>query len=411
MKTKSPQRKDRPTPFAAAGAGRKMFGLCALVAAMLVWAAGSPLAADRGGDLPQAVQRAVYEAQQDMTAKKYAEAEKKLLAYERSHPDAPHYLVAFTLGNVFSYQGKNQAALERYRACAELNPGFGPVWQNLGKTCFDLKQYSRAGEHFFKAWQTGTPKDPKLRYHAAVAWMLAGENRKALAHLESLVSGDAGRPEKQWIEALLKVSLDLGRDDKAVEALGRILEKKEGEARWWKLLAQLHARRQEYRKAVSAFEVHALLVPALGREDAILMGDLYSAIHIPLKAAQSYRSALAMRDCPKLRKKLAAAWMAAHRPDEARETMLAGPEPLSCPRIWLALGRTYYDRGDWEKALDAFSRSARLAPEDGRAHLMLGHCALQLQKKQIAVAALRKACEFKEYRRQAGRLLEATAAL
>ncbi len=388
-----------------------MFGLCALVAVMLVWAAGSPLAADQGSDLPQAVQKAVYEAQQNMAAKKYAEAEKKLLAYERSQPDAPHYLVAFTLGNVLSYQGKKQAAIERYRACAELNPGFGPVWQNLGKTCFDLKQYSRAGEHFFKAWQTGAPKDPKLRHHAAVAWMLAGENQKALAHLEYLVSGDAGRPQKQWIEALLKVSLDLGRDEKAVAALGRILEKEEGETRWWKLLAQLHARRQEYRKAASAFEIYALLVPALGREDAILMGDLYNAIRVPLKAAQSYRSALAMRECPKLRKKLAAAWLAAHRPDEARETMLTGPEPLTCPRVWLALGRTYYDRGDWDKALDAFSRSARLGPEDGRAHLMLGHCALQLQKKEIAVAALRKACEFKEYRRQASRLLEATAVL
>jgi tetratricopeptide (TPR) repeat protein len=384
--------------------------LCGL-AALLFWGAVSPAAAGQSPALPAAVQKAVYEAQQAMAAKKYAEAETVLSAYERANPQAPHYLVAFTLGNALAFQGKENEALARYRVSAELNPAFAPAWQNLGKTCFDLKQYARAGEYLFKAWEAAEPKDPALRHHAAVAWMLAGENQKAMTHLEYLVSGAAGSPETPWIEALLKVCLDLGRDDKAVEAVRNLLAKEENQPRWWKLLAQLHARRQEYRKAASAFEVYALLVPGLAREEAVLLGDLYNAIAIPLKAARAYQSALAMRDGPKVRKKQAAAWLAAHRPDAARETMLEGPEPLACPTVWLALGRAYYDRGDWEKALDAFSRSARLGPEDGRAHLMLGHCALQLQKKEIAVAALRKASEFKEYRQQASRLLEATALL
>jgi tetratricopeptide (TPR) repeat protein len=393
------------------GTGCKALLLFAVAVQLAAFYPSPLMAESEGPALTPAVQKAVYEAEQAISAKKYSDAERVLLAYNREHLGAPHYLVEFTLGNALSLQGKDRESLAHYRASTDLYPGFSAAWQNLGKVCFDLKEYAQAGDYMLKAYETEGRKDPTLRYHVAVSYMMGKEDRKALPHLEYLASGSAGSPKKEWLEALVKVCMDLRLEKKAIEAVQRVAEREENEPRWWKLLAQLHAQQGSYKQAVAAFEVHSYMVLAPEWEDVVLMGDLYNAIEVPAKAAECYEKALKLKQSQSVHEKLAVAYIASHKPDKALTVLEQAIEGEASPNLWLAMGRAFYEKGEYERGYEIFNRCSQMAPQDGRAYLMMGYCALQMQKKDAAVTALRKACQFQDHRRQAQELLDASASL
>jgi len=55
--------------------------------------------------------------------------------------------------------GKEREALSHYKASVDLYPDYAPIWQNMGKICFDLKQYEKAGDCLLKAYETGKKKE------------------------------------------------------------------------------------------------------------------------------------------------------------------------------------------------------------------------------------------------------------
>lgn len=360
--------------------------------------------------LPADVQRTVYEAGQAMNAKKYSQAENILQRHRSAHADAPHYLVEFTLGNALAMQEKTAAALKHYTISAQLRPDFAPAWQNIGKSAHDLGDYSRCATALAKTYELTGKKEHGLLFNAAASHIMAGENKKALPLLERLGSGAAGTPRQEWMEALVKVCLDLGLEKKAAKAVQGMVERHENDPRWWKLLAQLHTRQNEYKKGLAAWEIYATLASP-STEEVVLMGDLYSAVGVPSKAAHQYERALPHKSCPVLREKLAEAHLAAHDPAKAVAAAKAALGKKETARLWQIMGRAYFELGQFKNAYDAFTHSARLDPEDGRPHIMRGYCALRLHNKGMAQTALEKARQFKSSRAQAEQLLKATAAL
>ena len=98
-----------------------------------------------------AIRKVVYKAQQLAGNKEYREAETCLRRYIEKHPEQPHYLVEFTLGNTLALMGKEREALSYYRASAGLYLDYSAPWQNMGKVYFDLKEYEPAGDCLLKA--------------------------------------------------------------------------------------------------------------------------------------------------------------------------------------------------------------------------------------------------------------------
>ncbi len=371
----------------------------------------SPLWAEsKAPKLTPSVQKVVYEAQQAIEKKEYAKAERILLTFIDKHPKTPHYLVEFTLGNALSMEGKNIDALSHYKTSADLYPDFSPAWQNLGKVCFDLKQYDQAGDYMLKAYEIAEKKDPTLLYNAAVSYIMAKEEKKALPHLEYLASGGAGNPKTEWLEALLKVCMDLHHEKKAFEVIQRLVDKNENDPRWWKVLAQFHLQQGDYEKATAALKIHSYLVP-IKKQDIILMGDLYNAIGVPLKAADYYEKAVKFEKASSVYEKLAAAYIAAHKPDKALNVLNQTLVEKSTSGLLFMMGRVRYEKEDFGKAYDAFKKSAQMNPKDGQAYLMMGYCALQMHKKDAAQTAFQKATEFRDQRKQAKELLKELASL
>jgi len=373
--------------------------------------AQSALAEEDGATLPPEVQSVVYEAEQLLLKKQYSAAEQTLKKHVQKQAGQPHYLVAYSLGNTLALQGKNQEARRHLASAAELSPAFTPAWQNLGKVCFDLKDYPCAGAAMLRAYESGGGKEPEQRFHAAAAFMLAKENAKALPHLEYITSGAAGSPKKEWIEAMVRVCVDLHQEQKAIAAVQRILAVEENVPQWWKLLGQLQLQRGDYRQAAAAFALTIHLTANPAREDLVLTGDICTAAEMPARATHYYDMALKQRASDDLLEKLAAAHLAAHRPDEALTVLrqLTGGKQLA--GLWFNAGRALYDRGDMRGAYDAFSRCAQLPGQQGKAYLMMGYCAIHLKNREAAEAALHKAAGFADNKKSAQELLHVCATL
>lgn len=360
--------------------------------------------------LPAPVQKAVYEAGQAMEAKKYGEAEKILVQYGREHVDAPHYLVEFFLGNALALQSRHAEAVRHYTACTALKADYAPAWQNLGKSAHDQGDHGRAGSALVRAYELTGKKNPDLLFQAAGCFILGKDEKKALPHLEHLASGAAGKPKPEWQEVLIKICMDLGQEKKAAQAVQGLLSTSENDPKWWKLLAQIQTRMSDYKNALVAWEVYTSLA-APTPEELVLMGELYAAIGVPAKAAQSYEKALPHKNCATLREKLANAHLAAHQPSEAVEVAEAAVKTQPTAGLWQVLGRALFELGDYGKASNAFEQSTRLNPKDGRAHLMRGYCALRLRDKGMALASLEQARKFPASRSQAEQLLRAATNL
>ena len=404
MKTRLKAKTEKPVVFS--------FRLSALLFSILLLSAFSfqlsasccpAWAESKAPKLTPKVQKVVYEAQQLMEKKDYFKAQGCLKKFIEKNPQAPHYLVEFTLANALAMAGKSKEALPHYSAAANLYPAFAAAWQNMGKIYFDLKEYDKAGDCLLKGYEINEKKEPSLLYYAAVAYIMAKKERKALPHLERLVSGEARTPKTEWLEALLKVCMDLHLKEKAFEVIHRLLDKNGDHPRWWKILAQFHLQQSDYKNGVAALTIHSYLAP-IKLKDLMLLGDLNNAIGVPLKAAEYYEKALSLENNPADYEKLASAYIAAHKLAKAVEVLDRALEKKPTSGLWFMMGQVLYEEGNFDKAYNAFDQSARLDPQNGRAYLMMGYCALQVDKADTARTAFQKASRFPKQRKAAQEL-------
>ena len=350
-------------------------------------------------------QKAVYEAQQYMEKKEYMKAEENLKKFIEKNPQKPHYLMEFTLANALAMAGKNRAALDHYSVAANLYPSFAGVWQNMGKIYFDLKQYDEAGDCLVKGYEHSEKKAPSLLYYAAVSYIMAEKGEKAMPHLQRLASGELGPPKTEWLEAFLKVCMDLQFKEEAFEAIHGLIARNGRAPRWWKILAQFHLQQSEYEEAVAALTVYSYLTSPK-KQDIILLGDLYNAVGVPLKAAEYYEKALGLENKPTDYEKLASAYMAAHKTAKAMDALDRALEETPTSALWFLKAQLLYEQESFSRAYEAFSQSACLDPRDGQALLLMGYCAYRVDKKDKAEAALQKAAGFPKQRKMATGLLK-----
>jgi len=355
-------------------------------------------------EISPAVQKVVYKAQQLAGNKEYGEAETCLRRYIEKHPEQPHYLVEFTLGNALALMGKEREALSHYHASAGLYPDYTAAWQNMGKVYFDFKEYDPAGDCLLKAYKTDRKRDPSVLYSVAVSYIMADKGDKALPHLEYLTSGKAGPPKTEWLEALMKVSMDLNLKAKGFETVNGLLDNDGNDPRWWKMLAQFYLNEGDHKAGVAALTVYSYLT-AMSREEVMMLGDLNCHIGLPLKAAEYYEQALGFDDDPAAYEKLASAYISAHKSARAISILNRALEKRPGPRFWFLLGHVLYSEEEFERSYDAFNQSVRLNREDGKGYLMMGYCALQVGKEEAARAAFEKASRFSKQRKTAEELL------
>ena len=365
-----------------------------------VWAAAQTPA------IPAAVQRLVYNAQQEIQKQNYQKAATTLSGYLVKYPKKSHYLLEFTLGNAYTGLNRIKDARIHYHRATKLNPDYTPAWQNLGKTCFDLELYEQAGASMLKAYKLGGEQQPTRLYYAAIGYLLARRAEKAQPLLERLLANKSKPPKSEWIEAYLQVCLDLQETDKALKVIKQLLANDQSKARWWKLLAQLHLQKNNYRQATAALEIYGYLQP-LEIEELKLLGDLYLTIGTPVKAAQYYTRLCRRKPLLKYHAQLARTWFAAHRHETALTVLQKAISKQPDAGLWFLKGQILYDQSRYAKACDAFATADDLtAAPNGKALMMMAYCSINLEEYDHAAAILKKACRCPHSGSKARKLLK-----
>ncbi len=363
-------------------------------------------AENRAPTIPAKVQRLVYNAQQEMQKQEYQKAVTTLSGYLVKQPKKSHYLLEFTLGNAYTGLNRIKDARRHYQRATKLNPNYTPAWQNLGKTCFDLELYEQAGNSMLKAYELEEEQHPTRLYYAAIGYLLAGQAEKSRPLLEQLLADPGQEPKSEWVEAYLQVCLDLKETDKALKVLKQLLAKDQTKARWWKLLAQLHLQKNNYRQATAALEIYGYLQP-LETEELQLLGDLYLTIGTPVKAAEYFALLCRRKPLVKNHTKLARAWFAAHRHKTALVVLQKALSQQNDTELWFLKGQILYDQNDYAKACDAFEAADDLtAAANGKALMMMAYCSINLEEYNHAVAILKKACRCPHTGSKARKLLK-----
>jgi tetratricopeptide (TPR) repeat protein len=376
---------------------------CALMIVMAAWL--HPAHAGEKPALTRAEQRVIHAAQQAMAAKRYAEAQKQLADYINQCGGKVHYLVEFTLGNAWMLDGQPGQALPHYRAAADRHGSDAAVWQNLGKACYESARFGEAGDCLARAHALTAPPSPTLAFQAAVAYLQAKRPADARPLLERIVAEADGNAEPAWLEALLKVYLDLGQKDKALDLTRTLVREKGHDPRLWQVLTRLYIDRKAYDQAAAAMEIKASLTEP-GREEIERLGDLYRMAGVPLKAAGQYEKLLGEGAFPKDVEKAASAYLAARRVDAAIDVLGRGVDRHPTLRLWWLLAGAYYEREDFSAAFEAFDQCTKSDPEHAQAYLMMGYCALRLERLPAAEAAFTQAARFPRQRAEAEQRLK-----
>jgi tetratricopeptide (TPR) repeat protein len=380
--------------------------LMAMTLALLVW-----LLPAKGGANPAPApnpveQRVLFQAQQQVAAKKYAEAQQMLMQFISEKGEKVHYLVFFALGNALALQGRHDAALHQYRQAAAQNGTDAALWLNMGKVCYDLQQFGQAAQDLQKAYELMTEKKPELLYQAAVCFLQDQKPQQALACLSAICITDAAGTRDEWFEALVEVHLKLGQHRQAVATVQHLLVRPEPKPRWWKLLAHVHVQAHDYAAAAAAFKVY-LELAAPSREEVIRLGDLYRLAGVPLKAARQYEKALQWPAAEGDYEKIASVYLSAHRPDMAVQALHQAIASKPSARLWHMLGSIQYNQGKYQEAREAFRQSHELAQGDGSALLLMGYCDLKLNNLHEAAEAFESASRFSQQRTAAQKALHA----
>jgi tetratricopeptide (TPR) repeat protein len=419
-----------------------------LTKSVLVFVLGLLLSASaHAADIPLPAQLVIYRAQTLMEKGKVGEAAKVLERFQkkgrtkgRDPRGYRNYMVDFVLGNCYLKAKRTIDALNQYQMAVTARPGFAPAWMNLGKCYYNIKAYLKAGNAFLRGYETAREKRPERLYYAAICFLGAGKGKKALAVLrdlmrlypghiklewkeaivqaylacnqprkalpfiEELSEKTTGKRQRQWQEIRLQEYISLGMEAKALRYVNQLIQDQPLEPRWWKGLAYLYLRQNQYRPALVALTIKGLIEPLTPQETRIL-ADLNMSLGIPVQALRFYRGIASEKFGPDLAYRIAQAYIRIHQPKDALNWVEKGLLKKKDPRLMLLKGDLLYELAKYHEAADSFEAAAGRDIDPGRSWLMAGYAAWNADEEARSRQAFIHAARYQSQREAAQRAL------
>lgn len=349
------------------------------------------------------LRRALQRAQRCLQEGRAEQGLKVLRAFRRAHPAERCWLLELLWGNLCWKLGRREEALRAWQAATRLNPRDGRSWQNLARAYSEAGRHLEAARAFERAARLNG--DRELRLYAAVAYLEAGRPREALVRLRALVGKARGAPER-WLLALLRAQLAAHDLRGAEEVALELLRRRPLEARRWRWLARIRLRRGERLGAAVALEVARCLGD---REATRELVDLYRVMGLHLRAARLAEELHGPSADARACERIAALWIAAHRPSRALRWLDRALRLQPTARRWLTKGEVLYRERRYREARDCFRRAEGLGAGP-YASLLRGYCCWHLGDLRGAEAAFAHAARSRRYAQRAREALRALRA-
>ena len=425
------------------------FCCCGLLLAVLTLFPGQGAARTDRTDLPILVRVVLSKAGTLINEKQYDQAIAELTAFrDRWNPQEDgqtdpkgyhHSEIYFALGTCRLLQQNFKAAVKDFEEAVRQEPSHVGAWLNLAKAAYELNDYPRAANSFAQAYAHDEKKNPEHLYYSAVAYLAASqmspcltafeklfqahgaavqpawrENyvhalltadqpRKALPHIRQLAEQYSGEKQIQWQEILLYQYLQLDMQVQARDYALFLTRQAPLRAKWWKALAHVDLQAESYESALVAMTVYSYLTP-LDAQETKLLADLNLQLGIPVKAVPLYETALVEKTNPRLIRSLAMALQQMGRTEEALVALdrYAPSGRDKDPELMMLRADLLYTLEHFKEAADAYRRAAEADKDKaGRAWLMAGYAALQIDDTQAGRRDFEKAATFRLHRKAA----------
>ena len=402
------------------------------------------------GEIPLPAKVVLARAGTLIKKKAYQEAVQALAAFQArgrepgydaaTDPKGCHHPeVYFALGTCHLLLQAYGPAREAFEQAVCRDPGHVSAWLNLAKTCYETSDYARAAQCFGQAYEQAAEKNPERLYYSAAAYLMAGEKSHALAAFENLFARHADAIQAAWRENFVQVLLAVDQPRRALPHIRVLAEAYEGDkriqwqeillyqylqldmqakardyalfltsqapdcAKWWKALAHIELQAGRYVRALTAMTVFSFLAE-LSDQEKTLLADLYLQLGIPAKAAPLYAARLESKNNADTRPmhNLALALQQLGRPGQALAQLDRFAPGTRDPGLLMLQADLLYALERYREAGEAYCMAARAAtPSAGRAWLMAGYAALQIDDFIAGRRAFEKAATFDTHRKAA----------
>lgn len=382
------------------------------VALIVLWgcmAVGGAMA-NEGGEIkwdtvPDQTKTALYEAQQDMNDGKMDKALEDLLYFQKKRSKYNHFLIEFNIGTLYGLQKQPDKAVVYLERAAALEKSYSPIWLNLGKLYYQMQVFDKAGAALEQSFRCSVQQATDILYMAMASFYQAGDLAKAAALGEELVQVyRSDRPE--IVSLLAGIYIQQEKFGSAVAMLESLLGNNPSDDNLWKMLAQAHFKNQKFREAAIAYETYGYL-KGLSREELLVMGDLFTMVGVPLRAAQYYELALQSGGTAEDREKLSVAYYCAYEFDRASAAVDDALKEKPTAERMLLKAQLSYLQERFIEAQKYYVQAAKLMSKDGHEWLMAGYCAMRSGNTDRARKLLSKAAEFSTQRQDALAMLKA----
>jgi tetratricopeptide (TPR) repeat protein len=371
-------------------------------------ATGEPM--ETFSDLPADSRLALFEAQTLRDEGDVEGAAQLLADFIDENPGRDHFLIRFHSAVSHALSGDTDRALADYRRTTELEPRYAQAWISLGELAYNVGQYDLAASSLRTGYDRSVIKQPSVLFYTAASLVMSGRAAEATPILEELVSGTRGEPTLEWYRALVMAYLETEDFEKGAAALDVMLARYGSEPAPWEVAFQYYVRSSDYENAAVALMVSDYLEPLTARQ-RMQLGDILLAIGVPAMAGDAYSAAIGDSATADQLERLASAHLASYQFAEAGAALERAIEQDPTARLWSLLGDLHFMRSDYEPAYDAYRSAATADSAFSRSYLMMGYCAVQLERPQDAMEALRIARSFPDQAEKADRLIAAIEAV
>jgi len=350
-------------------------------------------------DLPKEAIKAMYLAQQALQDKKFNNAITALTEYMKVAQEAIPLQAYQMLGYAWYEKKEPEQTRQVYEKAHKAYPKNEEMLQNYTILTYETGNLLKAGQLFEKLYILKGRKDKKILYQASGIYYQSENFKEARRVLKELLTSK-GEPEPRWYEDMIAICIEL-KDWKNAEKWAKtFLEKQPGQAKYWRLLAQMRLDREEYKNAVSALEIAYRLKKAQSTEWAEL-GDLYMYLNAPLMAIRCLETAYGNNIPHKQKIKIARIYARTQRFEKGIEYIDKAYKAKPDPQLLFEKGRMLYDAMEYKKAIAALEECTKIEPKFGQAYILAGFAAWNIKDFKKARSSFAGASTLPKFRAQA----------
>lgn len=364
--------------------------------------------------MSESVYRAVQAATDLISKQKHAEAIEKLAKLADSGSDYEQAVVNYNLGFVYSSRNDLTSAAKSFARALELNA--------LPQSQHEQLQYN-LGQLYIVAGQFGPGIKTLQTYMAESCAPVAAEAHLFLAnalsqnkqYAEARTQIDqalakAKAPKESWLQLKLAINYEM-KDFKAcaqslVQLIGLVPHKPE----YWKQLSGMFMELKQDTEAVAVLAL-AERQGFISKPNEIKnLYSVYMMLDLPFKAGSLVQQAIEQNKVPADEQHLEAianAWINARESARAEATLKKLAAMADRGDYHYKLGAMYGDEERWSDSKAALEKALQKGglKRTGEAWMRLAVAHYSLKDNRAAIAALQKAINYDESRKQAGEWL------